>query len=378
MIKKANNILNKILECSLGFITALIIVVVFALFVTSEDKEKSEWENRYLQGFPTVTFGNVKDGTFMREFDDYAADQMPFRDGFIKIKSLCEMAIFKQENNGIVKGKDGQLFTKHTEDTKIFDKNANTISKYLSILSNENRNVTVAVIPNATGILLDKVPEGMPNINQIEKIDEFNSDISLLRNVNVIDLSRGLKKHEGEYIYYRTDHHWTTSGAYIAYSEISKTPVSIEQLNKNSVDDFYGTLYAKYKGTGVKCDIIDYYDISIDSLTFDDEVKDTLYDLSKIQVFDKYGLFLFGNKGKCVINSHNANNGKKLIVFKDSYANSLIPFLTYDYDEITIVDLRYFAGSVSELIEEKNDAEILFLYNFDFMNEDNHFFKLAM
>lgn len=378
MIKKINNFLKKISEYPLVIVITLAIVAVFAFFIISDDKEKSEWENRYLQRFPTVTFGNIKDGTFMREFDDYAADQMPFRDGFIKVKSLCEAAILKIENNGIVKGKDNQLFTKHTESTKTFDKNADTIFKYLSILSDENRNVTVAVAPNATGIMSDKIPVGMPNINQIEKINEFNGDISLLRNVNVIDLSRGLKKHEGEYIYYRTDHHWTTFGAYIAYSEISKTPVSIEQLNKTSVNDFYGTLYAKYKGTGVKGDVIDYYDIPIESLEFDDEKKDTLYDLSKTKVFDKYGLFLFGNKGKCVIKSHNAGNGKRLIIFKDSYANSLVPFLTFDYDEITLIDLRYFAGSVSELIEEKKDAEMLFLYNFDFMNEDNHFFKLAM
>lgn len=373
-----HNIKNKILKYPLIFVVVIMITTVFCFFVFSSDKEKSEWENRYLQSFPKISLQNIKDGTFMREFDEYAADQMPFRDIFIKVKSVCEMTILKQENNGIVRGKEGQLFTKHTENTNVFDKNTKIIYNYLSILEGDGRTVSVAIAPNATGILIDKIPCGMPNINQIEKINEFNNDISLLRNVNVIDLSRGLKKHEGEYIYYRTDHHWTTSGAYIAYSEISKNPVSIEQLNKITVENFYGTLYAKYKGMSVKADTIDYYDIPIDSMLFDDESKDTLYDLSKINVFDKYGLFLYGNKGKCVIKSHNSGNGKKLVVFKDSYANSVIPFLTYDYDEITLVDLRYFAGSVEEMLSENRDADVLLLYNFDFLNEDNHFYKLAM
>lgn len=372
------NSINRIFNYPLLIVVPVMISFIFVLYVFTEDKEKSEWENRYLQLFPQLSISSIEDGTFMREFDDYAADQMPFRDLFVKIKAVCEMTILKIENNGIVKGDNSQLFTKHTEDAKIFKKNAKTIEQYLSILSAEGRDVTVAIAPTATCILTDKIPLGMPNIEQNVEISEFNNDISLLRNVNVIDLTKGLKEHSGEYIYYRTDHHWTTSGAYIAYSEISKNPVSIKELKKIDVDNFYGTLYAKYKGEGVKGDTLEYYDIPIDSLEFDNEKKDILYDMTKIDVFDKYGLFLFGNKGKSVIKSHKASNGKKLVVFKDSYANSLVPFLTYDYDEIILVDLRYFAGSVDELLNENSDAEIMFLYNFDFLNEDNHFYKLAL
>lgn len=353
------------------------ILLVFVLSIITPDKEKSEWENRYLAKAPDIRLSDVLDGSFMSKYEDYINDQMPFRDGFIKLKAVSEMCLFKCENNGIAKGKYSYLFTKGSYDTTVFDKNINIISQFIDSANND---VTVAIAPNASGVLKDLVPKGFMMPDQSEKLASLYADKSLLKGARVVDLKSVLMAHGDEYIYYRTDHHWTTAGAYYAYQEISKNPVSISDISDEnesySTDEFLGTLYAKYKGLFVEPDVIVYYDIPIESYYADEKEYDGLYDTEKLSVFDKYGVFMGGNFGRCDIKT-NTKNGKSLILFKDSYANCLIPFLTYDYEDIIVIDLRYSKESVLELVNSHSDADILFMYNFDFLNEDNHFYKLA-
>lgn len=367
--------IKSIKEYPLLILTVLFILFFFACFLLLPEKEKSEWENRFLAKKPEVTMVALSDGSYMRSFEDYTNDQLAFRDYFIKIKAVSEAVLLKNVNNGIARGKNGYLFTENLEGTGRFDKNKGIIGEFLNSDLLQNRNVTVAIAPNACEILNSYVPKGMPVNDQALKIDELYSELSLLDNVRVVNLVETLKSHGEEYVYYRTDHHWTSLGAYLAYTAISLNPIELDSLNLSQVDNFYGTLYAKYKGLFVTSDQIDYYDIPIVSADFGEITADTLYDLSKKDVFDKYGMFLYGNYGKSVIKARE-NEEKELIVFKDSYANSLIPFMTYDYDKITLIDLRYFNGSCQELIQEQKNADILFLYNFDFLNEDNHFYKL--
>lgn len=353
-------------------ITTLIIATFFVGYLACPQKEKSEWENRYLGQRPEIKLQNLVDGSFMKDFENYTNDQILFRDGFIKIKAVSEGTLFRNVNNGIVRANDGQLFTEDLSNGSVFKKNGEAIIKFIK---DTDRNVKVAIAPNASCILKDGVPTGMPVINQGELIDGLNSKISLLDNAYVVDLRKALMGHEDEYIYYRTDHHWTTLGAYLAYEAISEKPVSIDTLKLNEISDFYGTLYAKYKGINVEGDTIQYADIDIESALFGDVETNTLYDLSKADVFDKYATFLYGNFGFSEINTKTESD-RTLLIFKDSYANCLIPFLTFDYGNIKIVDLRYYGDSVKDLLKKDSSADILLLYNFDFMNEDNHFYKL--
>lgn len=369
---KIGNEIKKLISYPLTLCFFISVGLFFVLYLVLPTKELSEWENRYLAKKPDISISDMADGSYMRKYEDYVNDQLPFRDQFIKLKALSEIALFKLENNGIAKGKESYLFTKNTGDTAVFDKNIDIIIQFLSDCSND---ATVAIVPNACGVLDDFVPTGFPNVDQEEKLDELYGNKSLLKVARVVDLKSVLKAHEDEYIYYRTDHHFTTDGAYYAYGEISENPVELSSLNKSTSDDFLGTLYAKYKGLNIKPDYISYYDIPVKSYVTDGTMRDGLYDMDKLSVFDKYGMFMWGNFGECDIESF-ADNGKKLIVFKDSYANSVLPFLTFDYSYIKVIDLRYYKGSVSELMDANKDSNVLFLYNFDFMNEDNHFYKL--
>ena len=379
---KKNDFCKLIVGYPLTVCFSLFILVIFAMYFFMPDKELSEWENRYLAKAPEVRIGDLMDGSYMTKYENYINDQIPFRDGFIKLKAIGETCILKIENNGISKGKDSYLFTKGEEKTDIFDKNIAIISQFSEAVNN---NVTVAIAPNASGVLMDKIPKGMIMPDQSEKLMEISGNNSLLKGARVVDLRSALLAHEDEYIYYKTDHHWTTLGAYYAYREISDNPVKIEDIEKDvkqeTSEGFLGTLYAKYKGLFVDSDVINFYDIPVKEFITDETERDSLLDREKLKVFDKYGMFLFGNFGESKIVSDDSivkeeGRNRSLIVFKDSYANCLIPFLTYDYEYITLIDLRYYKGSVKELIASNSDADILFINNFDFLNEDNHFYKM--
>ena len=150
----------------------------------------------------------------------------------------------------------------------------------------------------------------------------------------------------------------------------------ITRYEKHEADDFRGTHYAKYKGMFVRPDTIEYYDVPIDELVFEDRCEYDLVDKEKLKGFDKYGAFMYGNDGRYEVLA-DKGAGRDLIVLKDSYANCLIPYLVMNYDKITVIDLRYFGGSVSDELAADPGADVLLMYNWTFINDDNHFYKLV-
>lgn len=386
----------------LPILFGLIIVLMLVLYIFLPQQDFSQKENRTLQTRPSVTFSGLADGSFMDRFETYTTEQLPFREFFVDVKAALNRLTLSRENNGVILGEDGYLFEKSYGIGAQLSKNEAAI---LAFLGSADRAVTVAIAPNASEILKDKLPKGCMRIDQSRELGDLYEKIGALPNGNYVNLIETLQTHTQEQLYYRTDHHWTTEAAYLGYLEIVNAlsdiqdaqtenaeeqrilrevqekslpaPVKLEELQKQEVRDFYGTLYAKYKDNGLPGDTLTYYDIPVTSFTRSDGSFDSLYDLEKLKIYDKYAMFLRGNDEICTIHAENAKNGRTLVVFKDSYANCLLPFLTYQYDEIVVVDLRYYADSVSELLKEHEDADILLLYNFSFLNEDNHFYRLT-
>lgn len=212
-------------------------------------------------------------------------------------------------------------------------------------------------------------------------METLSQKVSGYNNVHLIDFTDALIKAADEsQVYYKTDHHWTTDGAYVVYNELSKImglkDIDLSLYNRHDVGDFYGTYYAKYKGNKVIGDTLSYYDIPAKSYIFDGKQLEGIYDESKLSEYDKYAMFMYGNPGEGTIESGVCDNGRTLIILKDSYANCLIPFLMCSYEKIISIDLRYYGGSVKEIIDD-NEADILLLYNWSFVNEDNHFYKMV-
>ncbi len=368
---------------------AVFLFGMFALYLLLPQNTFSPKENRVLQTRPKPALSDVLSGSYMETFETYTTEQLPFRDLFIQGKAVLNALCLAKENNGVVRGRDDYLFEKVYGISDRFAKNETAVIQFIE---DADRPVVAAIAPNASEVLKDYVPEGFPRVDEETALTDLHDRIEAQTYGNAVDRLSPLKEHAAkrpeEQLYYRTDHHWTTQGAYYAYREIVSmldaanaadlpAPVDPDTLTAHEAGAFYGTLAAKYKALSQRPDTLVWYDIPVLSYTMPDGTYDSLYDPEKLNVYDKYAFFLRSNDSLCTIEADHAKNGRHLIVFKDSYANCLIPFLTYQYDEITVVDLRFFDDSVKELLSSDPDADILLLYHFQFLNEDNHFYRLT-
>lgn len=359
-------------------IFALTVVSGFIGYLSGGKSFFSERENRFLAQRPGITLSTLADGSFMEQFELYTTERLPCRDTFVSIKAAFGELILKNENNGIVRGSEGYLFEKLIAVNPQLEKNRAAV---LNMAEMTDREISVCIIPNSFEILRDKLPAGFPNISEEEIIGSFYDELGKCGNVRTIDMYEALGEHGDEYIYYRSDHHWTTDGAWLGYLKLTERDMHPLTRQRHEVTGFLGTYYSKYRGViGDHSDTLVYYDIPVASYVNGGVEYDSLYDTEKLKVYDKYAMFMRGNEGLAVVKSADDGMDKKdeLLLFKDSYSNCLIPFLTFDYDRITVVDLRYYAGSVQELLAEHPDADVLLMYNFMHFNEDNHFYKLVL
>lgn len=367
-------------------IFTLVMFIMFAGYLFGDDGEFSVTENRYLARRPSVSLSSLLDGSFMTGFELYTEEQLPLRDGLIRLKALCAEIAFKNENNGIAKGKEGQLFEKLVNTDKQLNKNSAAIENFVKMT---DREIYVCIVPNSYEIQKDRTPTGFPGISQRARIRELYDGLSEYKNVHTVDLYDTLNENADQYIYYRTDHHWTTDGAYLGYRKLCEdmglSPVDTDseemKEKRREAEGFYGTYQSKYRGMiGIKPDTLTYYDIEVAGYETGGSKYDSLYDTGKLDIYDKYAMFMHGNEGLSTVEAAEDEAGgrrNELIIFKDSYANCMIPFLTYDYDRITVIDLRYYPDPVKELLSEHEDADILLFYNFMHFNEDNHFYRLT-
>ena len=368
---------------------SVFVLVFFIMNLIEGKREFSEMENRYLQLQPTPTVSTVMSGKFMKTYETYINDQFVFRDGWISLKSRVEYGIGKQENNAIVFGKDHYLFARMDEvNEERLAANTAAVKEFFALYPQVP--ATFGVIPNSYMVLSQKVPYGLEMVDQYRYISQITDELP--DTVNKLDLRETLEAHNEQYIYYMTDHHWTSYGAYLAYAQYVKSrgmqPVAFETLEGTEVPGFYGTYYSKAKLFNAVPDIITYYDIPVADITMDgkrtvedaskNEVPVTgLYNLPQFEKRDKYAGFLYGNNGVTVIKSEPGTQEKeRILVIKDSYSNSLVGFLTYNYKELVVVDLRAFGGSMKELMGQYEFDDILLLYNFENYAQDTNFVRL--
>jgi len=370
---------NFIKKYSLLVLFAALMLIIFAADAISPLKEFSELENRYLEKRPKFSVDMLIQNKYTVKYEEFTNDQFIGRDFWIDLKSRSEAVLGKIENNGIVYGKDNYLFEKYSfADNEKIEKNLSYVNKFIG--KHSDLNISFAVIPNSYEILNEKLPVGLSNVNQTEYINKMYSKLknSSVKLVNFTDI---LSSNDDKYIYYRTDHHWTTFGAYLAYCEYVKllnlTPVDIAALNPEKVEGFYGSYYSKAKKYNAVADTINYYDVPYNSVEIDLKPADGIYDFSAFGKRDKYAGFLRGNNGITVIKGSNSHASKKLLVVKDSYANSFVPFLMYNFDEVYVIDLRSYTGSFNSLVNEISFDDILIMYNFMNFANDSNIYKIT-
>lgn len=345
----------------------------------SPDQSFSQLENRTLQQLPTPTVETVLNGKFMSDFETYTTDQFPGRDAWVDLKARTEKAMGKQENNSVYFCKEDTLITRF--DTPDAQNVANNLSYVDQFAQKAGVPVYFSLIPGAAEIWSDRLPEGAPNASQKAVIDQA---ASTLKNALVYDTYSVMDAHSDEDIYYRTDHHWTSTGAYYAYKllcdTLGLTPFNPSAHTVLTADGFYGTHYSKARTPDAEPDTITYYDLpnelTIYSVSGPGQPADGettgLYDTAKLDVYDKYAMFLHGNNGLSRIKGDGTG---RILVIKDSYANCFAPYLTANYADIDVVDFRNYNYGLDKLIADNDYDQLLVLYSFDSFKSDPYLYR---
>lgn len=363
------------------FITALFCVFLFGFGIAHlilPDREFSEQENRYLDLFKAPTAQTLRSGKFMEDFEDYVSDQFPLRDRWIHLKALSEKTAGKLENNKVYFGTDGQtLFAQFAAPS---DEELAARVGYVNALA-DNLAVPVyfSIIPDKSYVWASRLPDGAPNVDDGSTIDRAGALCA--DNVGWISLKDALS---GDDAFYRTDHHWTTHGAYQGFlaleGAMSGTGAIPDYEPVLRSDSFYGTTYSAAGAGWVKPDSIYTWvpedGVEVTRYPEGKPIPGSLYDLSQLEVKDKYKMFLGGNQPLCVIENPDAQEGR-LLVIRDSYSDTLAPFLSLHYQQVHLFDLRYNRTSLKEYVEQNQIDRVLVLYSAANFATDQNLFLLG-
>lgn len=359
---------NTIKKC-FSILFCAVLVLGFASYIFISPRAFSEKENRTLAGPPQLGAESLGSNVLATEFENYANDQFIWRDFAVSIKANLEKLSGKQENNGIYFAADNYLIEKPAStSTDIAKANIEAIKK---VAGTGKYDVSLMLVPTAFEVLKDKLPEHTYNTIQRD-VAQLAKDTLDGSGAKFIDPTDELYEHKDEYIYFRNDHHQTAFGSYLAYKvwcDANGVEAYSEQdfVKKDLSDAFYGTTWSRSSVTDAVGDTVSIYEPKFDisyevNYVVDNKTADSMYEMSWIDKKDKYSVFFDGNHPIVTINTSN-KNGKKIAVFKDSYANSILPLLVNHYESVHVIDLRYYSVNPLMYLDSNGITEMLVLYN---------------
>ena len=362
----------------------LFVAFIFAMaiwFVVNPKADYSSSEKRYLQQFPETSVDTVLSGEFSEKFETYFADNFPQRNMWVGLNSYYNLGIGLNGRNGVYNSADGYLINVPVDKENYVRKNIRVLAEFKEKIGDVP--MTVMLAPSTGYIATDK----LPLIHDSYKDDTYFAETAKTlgeSGVNFVDLRETFKQKyaEGVQLYYRTDHHWTTDGAYEGYVKLCEKlgvqPADKDSFAKTAYGGFYGTTYSTSGYWLTKPDSITVYDNQENTdknitVKISEDGKDNHYGsmffYNHIDEDDKYPVFLDGNHALTEIQNKNAKNGT-IVVIKDSFSHSLAPFLAENYSKVVLVDLRYYKQSVSDLIKKENPEQVVALYGIDNLATD--------
>lgn len=347
----------------------LMILVFFLANLITADKEFSDTENRSLAQKPEFSWVSLWDGSYFDGLASHYADQFFSRDGWISLKMKEDSLLGRKDVSGVFLGEDNYLIPQPEPPNAVALENTiQAVNDFAS--SHKDISMRMMVVPGAAAILTDRLPANAPVRDQLADISVIKN--GLFGNVQFLDVTETLKAHAEEDIYYRTDHHWTSLGAYYAFQSTTGlmgigTPVSDYDIYTVTTD-FEGTLSSK-SGSHQVLDSIDIYAPKAGDLeyfvTYPDQSKScSIYESEMLEAKDKYTVFFGGNHSLVEIRT-TADTDRNLLIFKDSFANCYVQFLIPYYDKIFMVDPRYYYDDLNTILTAGGVTDVLFLYSAD-------------
>lgn len=377
----------------------IVLIVVFCLMLFGctiatlvlPEKEFSVAENRELQKRPKLTGKKVKKGKYQKQYENYLNDQFFLRDGWVRLAVGMQSLVGKKDINGVYLGKDGYLLEKISNED--FDEGQTEENVgYLSFFLNEavntygEKHVSCMMIPSKAQALPERLPEFAEVSNPNYVLESLKNELTYPE--ILLDVSGEMQKHQQEYIYYRTDHHWTTLGACYAYAAWAEAtgqaiPHEPEYYQRETVfSDFYGTTYNKVH-VSVPVDAVELFHspgeegiqvvmdegkVTADSLYFKKEASEG---------FNRYDVFFSKNTFQIEVTTK-ARTGKSLLLIKDSFANCFVPFLTEEYERILMIDYRYGKVPIGRILDEHEEiTDVLVMFNTEKFMQNAKLDKLA-
>lgn len=352
---------------------------MLAADILNPDRIFSPQENRKLAQRPEASAAAFLDGSFMKQYEAYVSDQFPGRDDFIAAKAGMQRFLGKKDINGVCFAPDNTLVERHEPESVDLQRADRKAERLIGEAAGVEKliagQVAVMLVPSADAVQPQRLPAFYVGFDQLSWIRRTAKKAGE-SGIPAVDALGHLSLHSGEAIYYGTDHHWTTLGAFYGYQAFTEAfglpQAELPGYERIAVkDDFTGTLQAKVN-LPVKPDKIEIF-LRIQEgehptkFIYEQKEEDSCYFYERLQTKDAYAFFLDGNYPVVEIKGDGPSE-KTILLFKDSYANCFAPFLTRDYGTIWLVDRRYYRGDITELIREYAPEDVLYLYNiFQFM-----------
>ncbi len=350
-------------QSALAILFLAAMAVGLALYAILPARASSDQENRILAQFPDFSWEAVRSGDFMKDFESFANDQFAGRDMWVRLNAAFIRLTGRQENKGVYFGRDGYLMEKlDVRPEGVLERNA---EKLAAMAQACGLPVYVAAAPTAANLLADKLPPYAPVADQDAYLAQLEGMLAG-SGAQLLSLDT-FRAHAGQGGYFRTDHHWNAQGAYWAYRDICQAlgivPHDWEEYQAETVShSFYGTLYSKAGAWWVPADAIQRVSLpgqeAIMQHLMDDGTDHPLFWEENLAVKDQYTYYLGGNHALSVLENPQGN-GRKLLLFKDSYAHILAPYLASHFSEVHLLDPRYYKGYVDRYAAENGITDIV-------------------
>lgn len=361
---------------TVGLFLMILVGILYLIFAPKQSF--SEDENRVLEPAPQFSLDSVRDGTFMNSIENYVGDHFMLRKAFVTLNTNVQLMIGKRDlagdyskipaEGGVYFGSDHHIYE------VLLPNRTDTFVRNVAGLKNFARKTSIPFyvlpVPSGSQEQPDKLPYSALNHDQHEEYRAIQSGLAGTR-AKVIDLFDALSDKTGKDYYFKTDHHWNAYGAFVGYQALVKamgdSPSPIDDFEfKIGSNAFYGTLYSKAILSNQIPDTL-YLPVNKKTMRLTQQTgsktRSSIYWNEFLGQKDKYSTYLGGNHSVDVVKNADIKNGKKLLIIKDSYANSMIPFLASSFSEIHIIDLRYYNQDIYDYIKQNGITECAAIYS---------------
>ena len=350
---------NKVKNIVLSIIFITFLFTFMIVNIVKKDDDISYSERRKLQKMPKITYDSVINGTYFNTLDKYTTDQFILRDNFRKIKIDIDL-LTKNNYNKLYLYKDYIIEETYPLNKESVINVTNKINNIKRTYLNETNNIYYSIVPDKNYFVNDD--------NLKIDYDELKNIMNSNLDIKYIDIFNELSLED----YYKTDTHWKEEKLFKVVNKLSKE-MNFNIDNNYSfkrISDFNGTYSSRIVKEDIKDEIYILDNVNdMNVYNYETNGYEKVYNLTKLNSFDKYNVYLSGSVSLLKIESMNTSSNKELIVFRDSYGSSLIPLMMNGYKSITVVDTRYISSSMLSNYIDFNNKDILFLYSTLLIND---------